>query len=333
MPTREFARRPLQWLTLMTRNGGTMSYSPSFGYDLCARRVGPEQLKELDLSRFRRAGIGGDMIQAAVLERFVEIFGPVGFRASALHPSYGMAETCVGITFAPLDGGLRVDRVRRAALAEGVAEPISGEPADQGVRTLVICGSVLPGHEMEVRDEQGRVLGERLVGRVFVRGPSIMVGYFNEPEATAAVLDKDGWLDTGDLGYRLGDELVVTGRAKDLIIVNGRNVWPQDIEWAVESLPVLRRGDVAAFSVEDDAVGERVVVLVQARLSDERARATLVRDVEGKVRETAALDCTVVLVPPHGLPQTSSGKLSRTRARENFLQGVYAAGSTVAANA
>jgi fatty-acyl-CoA synthase len=331
MPTREFARRPLQWLTLMSQNGGTMTYSPTFGYDLCMRRVGEEQLKGLDLSRFRRAGIGGDMIQPAVLERFAEVFAAAGFRAQALHPSYGMAETCVGVTFAPLDSGLRVDRVRRVGLAEGVAEPMPSDAAAEGgedaVRSLVICGAPLPGHVVEVRDERGQVLPQRRVGRLFVRGPSVMAGYFNEPEATAAVLSEDGWLDTGDLGYRLGEEFVITGRAKDLIIVNGRNVWPQDIEWAVENLPQLRRGDVAAFSVDDEKLGERVVVLVQARLGSEEARQRLIREVEGLVRETCALDCTVVLVPPHGLPQTSSGKLSRTRARSNYLQGVYDSGA------
>jgi fatty-acyl-CoA synthase len=327
MPTRDFARRPLTWLGLMAQNGGTMTYSPTFGYDLCTRRVGEEALKGLDLSAFRRAGIGGDMIQPAVLRRFAEVFAPAGFRATALHPSYGMAETCVGITFAPLDSGLRVDRVARAALAQGRAEPAPPEAGEETARDLVICGAPLPGHDVEVRDEQGRALGERLVGRIFVRGPSVMAGYFNEPEATAAVLDPAGWLDTGDLGYRLNGEIVITGRAKDLIIVNGRNVWPQDIEWAVEALPGLRRGDVAAFSVEDAQAGERVVVLVQARLGDAEARQKLVREVEGAVRESSALDCTVVLVPPHGLPQTSSGKLSRSRARANYLQGVYAAGA------
>ncbi len=331
MPTREFARRPLTWLGLMAQNRATMTYSPTFGYDLCTRRIGEEALKGLDLSAFRRAGIGGDMIQPAVLNRFAEVFAPAGFRAAALHPSYGMAETCVGITFSPLDSGLRVDRVSRAALAQGRAEPAPAEASDELARDLVICGAPLPGHEVEVRDEQSQALADRQVGRIFVRGPSVMAGYFNEPEATRAVLSEDGWLDTGDLGYRLNGELVITGRAKDLIIVNGRNVWPQDIEWAVESLPGLRRGDVAAFSIEDAQAGERVVVLVQARLAQAEARQKLIRDVEGMVRESSALDCTVVLVPPHGLPQTSSGKLSRSRARANYLQGLYAADASLGA--
>ena len=188
---------------------------------------------------------------------------------------------------------------------------------------MAICGPALPEHVIEVRDERGGRLDDRRIGRIFVRGPSVMAGYFNQPEATAAVLTEDGWLDTGDLGYMLEGEVVITGRAKDLIIVNGRNIWPQDLEWAVEALPGLRRGDVAAFAVADESEADEVVVLVQARILEVEARNQLRRSVEAAVREQAAIDCRVVLVPPHALPQTTSGKLSRTRARNNYLQGLY----------
>ena len=182
---------------------------------------------------------------------------------------------------------------------------------------------MLPGHRLEVRDEAGKVLGDREVGRIFVAGPSIMPGYFGEPEASREVL-LDGWLDTGDLGYTLEGEVVVTGRAKDLIIVNGRNIWPQDIEWAIETRRVVKNGDSVAFSV-DGAEGERVVVAVLARVSGEEGRKTLASDVAQAVREAIAVDCDVVLVPPSmGLPTTSSGKLSRSRAKANYLAGLYA---------
>ena len=167
------------------------------------------------------------------------------------------------------------------------------------------------------------MLADREVGRIFVQGPSVMPGYFGEPEATREVLSDDGWLDTGDLGYTLEGEVVVTGRAKDLIIVNGRNVWPQDIEWAIEARRVVKNGDSAAFSV-DTGDGERVVVAVLARVSGEEARQALARDVAGAVRATVAVDCDVVLVPPTmGLPTTSSGKLSRARTKANYLAGLY----------
>ena len=309
---RDFARRPMQWLNLMSRNGGTIAYSPSFGYDLATRRAASQLPDDLDLSRWRVAGIGGDMIRPDVLERFAEAFAGRGFDARAFLPSYGMAEVCLAITFAEHRTGVRTDMV--------------------GARRFVICGKVLPGHRLEVRGEagsgDGAVLGERAVGRIFVQGPSIMPGYYNEPEATREVLSADGWLDTGDLGYLLDGEIVVTGRAKDLIIVNGRNIWPQDIEWAIEARRIVKNGDSVAFSVdagEEGKGGERVVVAVLARVSGDEARTALGSNVAGAVRESISVDCEVVLVPPAlGLPTTSSGKLSRSRAKANYLAGLYA---------
>jgi fatty-acyl-CoA synthase len=150
-----------------------------------------------------------------------------------------------------------------------------------------------------------------------------MAGYFGDPEATAAVLEPDGWLDTGDLAYLVDGEVVITGRSKDLIIINGRNIWPQDLEWAVEELPRLRRGDVAAFAREDDEGRERVVVLAQCRVTGAQDRADLVRDIAGVVQRIASVECEIALIPPHSLPQTSSGKLSRSRAKSTYLSGGY----------
>jgi fatty-acyl-CoA synthase len=322
---RDFARRPTQWLNLISRNRGTIAYSPSFGYDLAARRAVNQLPADLDLSSWRHAGIGGDMIRPDVLDRFAAAFERVGFDRRAFIPSYGMAEVCLAITFCPHGAGVRTDVVDRAALADGQRAVPAADPTDERrARRFVLCGKVLPGHRLEVRGADGKVLADRDVGRIFVHGPSIMPGYFGEPEATHEVLSDDGWLDTGDLGYALEGEVVVTGRAKDLIIVNGRNVWPQDIEWAVEAQKIVKNGDAAAFSV-DTVDGERVVVAVLARVSGEEARQALARDVAGAVRATVAVDCDVVLVPPTvGLPTTSSGKLSRARTKANYLAGLYA---------
>jgi fatty-acyl-CoA synthase len=323
---RDFARRPMQWLNLISKNRATISYSPSFGYDLAVRRGAAQVPGDLDLSCWRHAGIGGDMVRADVLDRFADTFESRGFQRSAFIPSYGMAEVCLAITFNPAGTGMRTDTVDRAALAEAERAQPAADPDDtRRARRFVICGKVLPGHQLEVRDAQGRVLDDRAVGRIFVKGPSVMPGYFHEPEASRAVLSPDGWLDTGDLGYRLNGEIVVTGRAKDLIIVNGRNVWPQDIEWAIEAQKVVKSGDAAAFSIDTDE-GERVVVAVLARVSGDEAKAALARDVAGAVREAVAVDCDVILVPPTmGLPMTSSGKLSRARTKANYLAGRYAA--------
>ncbi|QQS11444.1 MAG: fatty acyl-AMP ligase [Rhodospirillales bacterium] len=319
MAPRDFARRPLTWVSLMSQRGATVTYSPSFGYDLAARRLQARSLDGLDLSRLRVAGIGGDMIQAPVLRRFAEAFAPVGFDPNAFLPSYGMAEMCLGLSFAPVGAGFSVDHVARARLASHVAEPAAGPEA----REFVVCGRPLPGHIVEIRDPHGAVVGAGGVGRIFVRGPSVMPGYFGAPEASAEAL-RDGWLDTGDLGYWRDGQLVVTGRAKDLIIVNGRNIWPQDIEWAVEALPKLRRGDACAFSIDGDDGAEKVVVLVQSRPVDPEERAALEGAVAQVVKETTGVDGVIDLVSPSvGLPLTSSGKLSRSRAKADWLAGAY----------
>ncbi len=323
---RDFARRPMQWLNMISRNRATIVYSPSFGYDLATRRGALKVPEDLDLSSWRHAGIGGDMVRPEVLDRFAEAFGPKGFRREAFIPSYGMAEVSLAITFSPRGAGMRTDTVDRVALAEAQRAVPATDPHDVlRARRFVLCGRVLPGHRLEVRDPAGKVLGDREVGRIFVAGPSIMPGYFNDPAASREVLS-DGWLDTGDLGYLLEGEIVVTGRAKDLIIVNGRNIWPQDIEWAIENKRVVKTGDSAAFSI-DTADGERVVVAVLARIAGgEEGRAALASNVAGAVREAVAVDCEVVLVPPTmGLPSTTSGKLSRTRVKANYLAGLYAA--------
>ena len=173
---------------------------------------------------------------------------------------------------------------------------------------------------MEIRGDKGEVLGQRQVGRVFVDGPSVMNGYFNDDAATADAL-KNGWLDTGDLGYWIGLDLVIVGRAKDMMIVNGRNVWPQDIEWTVEHLDGLRSGDSAAIVLTHTDGNERPTVLVQCRLSDVSERSKLISEVRTKVQEASGIQCDIILVPARSLPKTTSGKLARGRAKTMFMAG------------
>jgi fatty-acyl-CoA synthase len=305
----DFARRPLQWLSLISRRRATITYGPSFGYDLAARRAQTKPLGEIDLSSLRLAGVGADMIQPSVLRRFTESFKTAGFDPRAFLPSYGMAEVCVGVSFVRPFTGLRLDRPT--------------DPQADGNREFVICGRVLPGHRIEIRDPDSAVLGEGRIGRLFVTGPSVMPGYF-PPIADSKDVLRDGWLDTGDLGYWRDDEIVITGRAKDLIIVNGRNIWPQDIEWNVEAMPSLRRGDACAFSV-DDGETESVVIVVQAPPADAAADETLEGDIKQRTREAFGVDGRVVLISRRlGLPLTSSGKLSRSATKARFLAGGYA---------
>lgn len=318
LATRDFARRPLLWLDMIARAKATISYSPSFGFELAAQRAATLYLGGLDLSSWRCAGIGGDMIRPQVLRRFADRFRPHGFDLDRYVASYGMAEATLALSFAPLGPGLRTETVDLDRLEqEGVAaEPVAGAAR---TREFVLCGPALPGHALEVRGADGAALPERRVGRVFAKGPSLMRDYFREPEATAETLSPDGWLDTGDLGYVGQGELVITGRAKDLILVNGRNVWPQDLEWAAEAgVPSLRSGDVAVFSV-DRAEGEEVVALVQCRSQDPEVRAALQEEVAKLLRLEFGTPVVVRLVGAHALPVTSSGKLSRARARALYL--------------
>ncbi len=322
LATPAFARRPLLWLKIMSENRCTVAYSPSFGYDLVVRRLKSE-LDELDLSCWRVAGIGGDMVRPDILHSFSQTFGDVGFSSRAFNPSYGMAESTLAVTFSPMEDKIIIDRVdRNQAKLFGLAVPADESEQDGVVTTreFVACGSVLPGHELVVCNSEGKRLGERAIGHILIKGPSVMKGYFRNPEATAAVMRNDGWMDTGDMGYLLDGQIVITGRSKDLILHNGRNIWPQDIEWAAEEVAPLRKGDAAAFSVEKDN-DEKVVVLVQCRMTDEGKQVSLRREIGAIVQRHAGVECDVVLVPPRSLPFTSSGKLSRVGAREGFLSG------------
>lgn len=321
--TAEFAKRPQQWLALMTRTGGTISFSPSFGYELCGRRLRPGDAARFDLRAWRVAGVGAEMIRPDLLERFADLLAPSGFDRRSFIACYGMAECSLAVSFAPLGTGIKVDRVDRHHLAESsIALPADDLPDgdDSRITTFVNCGVPLPGHEVEVRDDAGRPVPDRRCGTIFVRGASVMSGYFEDAEATAEVLSPDGWLDTGDLGYRVDGSVVITGRKKDLLIIKGRNIWPQDLEVIAEQQPEVRTGAAAAFSVIGPLGEETAVMVVQCRESEPEKRNALVRRLQSLILEELGIHCLIDLVPPHTLPRTSSGKLSRAGARAQFLK-------------
>ena len=326
LTTRDFAMRPRQWLTLMTRNHATISFSPTFGYELCARRIRKEEAASFDLRAWRVAGVGAETIHANPMEKFADVLAPSGFNPQSFLACYGMAECALAISFAPLEQGLEVDHVNADRLAESREALSVDAPQEQASSqkerstTFVNCGAPLPGYHVEIRDDQGHSLGERQCGTIFVKGPSIMSGYFGEPEATTEVLTSDGWLNTGDIGYRINEHIVITGRKKDLIIIHGRNIWPQDIECLAEQQPGLRPGDVSAFSVSSPEGSEIAVLVIQCREFDDEKRKSLVERLKGQIRQELGIECLIDLVPPHTLPRTSSGKLSRSGARQGFLK-------------
>ncbi|HEX8443577.1 MAG TPA: fatty acyl-AMP ligase [Allosphingosinicella sp.] len=320
LKTEDFARRPLAWLDLISRNEGTtLSYSPTFGYDICSRRVSSQThvAERFDLSRWRVAGNGADMIRPDVMQAFVDAFAEAGFDARSFLPSYGLAEATLAVSIMPPGEGIMVELVEETLLSGGDAQ----RDRPQRFRAIVNCGRPVKDMEVLIRDEEGRPLPDRAIGKVFARGPSIMVGYFRDEEATAACLDREGWLDTGDMGYMSDGYIYVVGRAKDMIIINGKNHWPQDIEWAVEQLPGFKAGDIAAFSITMPGGEETPAVLVQCRTSDVEERGRLRDEIRDRVRSITGMNCVIELVPPRTLPRTSSGKLSRAKARKLYLDG------------
>jgi fatty-acyl-CoA synthase len=321
LKTEDFARRPLAWLDMITRNpGNTVSYSPTFGYDICSRRMSSQTRAEdrFDLSRWRIAGNGADMIRPDVMQSFVDCFAAAGFKASAFCPSYGLAEATLAVSLMPPGEGIRIELVEENELSGG-APGAGGQP--KRYRAVVNCGRPVTGMEVEIRGPGGELLPDRGIGQVFVRGTSVMHSYFRDEESTRACLSDEGWLDTGDMGYMSKGYIFIVGRAKDMIIINGRNHWPQDIEWAVEQLPGFKSGDIAAFAITGPSGEETPAVLVHCRVSGAEERGRLRDQIRERVRAITGIMPVVELVPPRTLPRTSSGKLSRVKARSLYLSG------------
>jgi fatty-acyl-CoA synthase len=318
----DFVMRPRLWLTLMSQNRATISFSPPVGYELALKRIKKEHIDTLDLSAWRVAGVGAEPIRIAPLNTFAEVLKPSGFDQSSFIAGYGMAETSLAVSFSPLGKGLKEDYIDPEYLAEfQTAIPVDDRRQNKPgqVKSFVNCGEPLPGYEIQIRDSSGLELPERKVGTLFVRGPSVMTGYFEDAEATRDVFSPDGWLNTGDLAYRIGRSLFITGREKDMIIINGRNIWPQDLEYLAEYQPEVRSGNASAFSVPGPDGYDQAVLVIQCRKQDEAKSADLTNRVQKRVREEFGIDCFIELVPRHTLPRTTSGKLSRSKARQDFL--------------
>lgn len=339
LDTRDFAMRPRQWLNLMSETKATVSFAPPFGYDLCARRLVAGEAARYDLRHWRVAGVGAEMIRPEILEAFAEALAPAGFDRRAFLACYGMAECTLGISFSPLYRGFRTTLVDTETLYDQqLVVPLDARrTGTTRGRYFVNCGIPLPGYEVQIRGEDAQPLAEYQTGVIHLRGPSVMAGYFEMPEETRAVLDPDGWLNTGDIGYLAEGSLTITGRQKDLIIIRGRNIWPQDIEHIAETQPEVRSGGAVAFAAPDAEGDDTCVLLVECRETQPERRAELSARLMQLVQRELALECRVELVPMHHLPRTSSGKLSRARARQLFIAGQddpqrAAGGDRVAAN-
>jgi 1-acyl-sn-glycerol-3-phosphate acyltransferase len=317
-----FLARPERWLWAMHEYRATLTAAPNFAYELCVRRIPDAALEGLDLSSWRCACNGAEPVSPDTLEGFARRFGRHGFRREAFMPVYGLAECTVGLCFPPVGRGPVVDRVARGPCErEGRAVPAAA--GDRTALRFVSVGTPLPGHEVRILDDRGAEVAERQVGRLVFRGSSVMVGYFRNPEGTAAVTLPDGWLDSGDLAYRAAGEFYITGRVKDVVIKGGRNLIPQEIEEVAGGVEGVRRGCVVAFGVADPTQGtEALVVVAETRVTDRTELARL----EGAVIERIATAVgvppdRVILVPPGVVAKTPSGKLRRGTMKERYGAG------------
>lgn len=320
LPTTSFIRRPSIWLDSVHRYRGTITFAPNFAFELATRAIHEKQSAAWDLSCLRAVGCGAEPIVADVLRAFLDRFERNGLSSKSILPCYGMAEATLAITFHDLGTSLDTDRVSIEDLGQGHA--ILTEPGDTGERAVefVSCGQTFAHHEVVIVDAQGKPLGDREVGEIRVRGPSVTAGYFDNEEATTEVF-QEGWLCTGDLGYRVKNQLFICGRLKDLIILHGKNHYPQDIERIASKSDGIRDGQCVAFSrLGPNGAEEAVLVAESRRVGD--ARRKLVEDVVHAVRsELGVTLAEIVLIKRGTLPKTSSGKVRRRETKLRLERG------------
>ena len=311
-----FVARPAKWLRALSRYRATISAAPNFAYALCAEKIRDHELDGVDLGAWMVALTGAEQVAPEVLRRFQARFAPWGFRPEALTPVYGLAEASLAVTFSDLGRPFNARRFDRQGLAAGHARP---QP--DGVE-LVAVGTPVPGFAVRIADDDGASLPERRVGRVLARGPSLMAGYLGQPAATARALS-GGWLDTGDLGFLDGGELFLTGRAKDVVILRGRNHSPLEIERALAGVAGVRDGAAVAVSclAEGAATEELLLFVERARAGGGDLAALSQACAEAVLGATGLAVAAVQVLDPGTLPRTTSGKLRRRETLRRHLEG------------
>lgn len=316
-----FLTRPQRWLWAIHQYGGTLSASPNFGYELCLKRISDEDMKGLDLSRWRIAFNGAESISPDTIEKFSNRFQAVGFRPESMMPVYGLAESAVGLAFPALHRKPRIDCVQRERFTS-TGQAVTAEPADKNALCFVTGGYPLPGHQIRIADDNGRERPEREQGYLQFRGPSTTSGYYHNPQATKNLFRQE-WLDSGDLAYIAEGEVFITGRSKDVIIRAGRNIYPHEVEEAVGNIAGTRKGCVVAFGTADPRTGtERLVVMAETRETDVDVRETIQKKIFTLTSDLiGSPPDEVILVPPHTVLKTSSGKIRRSACREIYEQG------------
>jgi fatty-acyl-CoA synthase len=310
----DFLAAPARWMEWMSEFRGTATAGPNFAYALAARAL--RRMEGIDLSAWRIAINGAEPIDPRAVAAFVEAGAPHGLNPGTMLAAFGMAEATLAVTFAAPGEGLQVDTVDARVLeTDRYAAPV--EPTLATARPLARLGHPLFNLQVRICDPTTGVrMQDREVGELEIRGASVTTGYYGRPEATADAFH-EGWLRTGDLGYLTDGELVVCGRIKDMIILGGRNVYPQDVERAVAEIAGVRPGNVIAFGTQNRKGRESLVVVAEAR---DEVEAELRAEIAARVRDTVGVPPEdVVLVRSGTLPKTSSGKLQRTLCRERYL--------------
>ncbi len=321
-----FLSRPSSWMRAIHRHRGTMSGGPNFSFELCLRRIPDEDMEGLDLSSWRFAFNAAEPVSPDTIVEFEKRFGRYGLQKNCLSPSYGLAESSVGVAITVPGNPWRADRLDRDLFTR-TGEAVAAPEGDPSPLVVIGCGTPIPGHDIRVVDGAGLELPDRQEGLLQFRGPSSTSGYYRNPEATKTLYAGQGgiedWVNTGDRAYLSDGVLFLTGREKDIIIRGGRNISPYELEEAVGDLEGVRRGCVAVFGSRDAASGtERVVVLAETRDKDASRHA----DLKHRINELAvsfigAPADDIVLAPPATVPKTSSGKIRRVAAREFYERG------------
>lgn len=323
MPTDLFVRRPLLWTTFLSRKRATLTASPNFGYRHYLKVLGDRPLDGLDLGAVRQILNGAEPISVELCREFMDRLAPAGLRREAMYPVYGLAEATVGVTVPKPGDAWRSVTVDRHHLQVG--ERVRELPPGDGAGLALMCvGRPLPNTALRLVDDSGKEVAEHCVGHVQVRSDSVTAGYFNAPESTAAAFAPDGWLRTGDLGFRHDGDLVIAGRAKEIIFVNGQNYFPHDLEAIAQAAPGLELGKVAAAGCRPPGADTEALVLFVLHRGTAEDFLPIARDVTRLVNEQGGLEVAAV-VPIARMPKTTSGKVQRVSLAESFESGEYAA--------
>lgn len=345
LQTEEFILRPSSWLKALTERKATITGGPPSAYALCAKRIKDAEAAQYDLGAVRVALVGAETVTRESLSAFADKFRPAGFNSNRFMPTYGLAENALAVTMPTLDSEPEFDVVDFGALAEGTARPISAsaplsrrEAAGEGsgvraTRVFASVGAPLPEVEIAIVNDDGEPLPERQIGEVILRSPSMMSGYFHNEEATRdALRDRpsarfasgERWLYTGDLGYLANSQLFITGRKKELIIVGGRNYYPDDVEQIAGAVPGARAGRAVAIGVEDvEHATERLVVLAETDKTDHAERGALKLLLRHALIAAGYPISDVVLLKPKSVQSTLTGKPMRVQSKARFLAGEF----------